>query len=99
MSNPLFHVVEWDVTKPFNESINNKLKAVNHIYHLASPASPKKYQQYPAETLLVNSYGTYLLLEKARNWDAKFLFASSSEVYGNPQQHPQRESYWGNVNP
>lgn len=97
--NPLFHLIEWDVTKPFNKNVPCSMFHVSCIYHLASPASPVQYQQYPIETLLANSVGTYNLLELAKEFGAKFLYASSSEVYGNPQQHPQRESYWGNVNP
>ena len=69
------------------------------IFHLASPASPEGYLQFPMATLRVNSVGTENLLELARQNDAKFLFASTSEVYGDPLVHPQPESYWGNVNP
>jgi len=71
----------------------------NYIFHFASPASPPKYQQFPIETLLVNSYATIQLLELARKWNARFIFASTSEIYGEPEQHPQKETYWGNVNP
>ncbi len=97
--NPFFHLVEADVTKPLDETAQSLISGVGFIYHLASPASPIQYQKYPAETLLANSLGTFNLLEIAKANGAKFLYASSSEVYGNPQQHPQRESYWGNVNP
>ncbi|MBI3385188.1 SDR family oxidoreductase [Candidatus Gottesmanbacteria bacterium] len=81
-----------------------KLKTIDEIYHLASPASPNKnspksYMQYPIETLLVNSQGTYHLLELAKLKMAKFLYASSSEIYGEPLEHPQKETYFGNVNP
>ncbi len=81
-----------------------KLKTIDEIYHLASPASPNKnspksYRQYPIETLLVNSQGTYHLLELAKFQKAKFLYASSSEIYGEPLEHPQKETYFGNVNP
>lgn len=68
------------------------------IYHLASPASPPKYQKYPVETLEVNSIGTKNLLEIALRDSAKFIYASTSEVYGDPSVHPQTEGYWGNVN-
>lgn len=98
-NNPLFHLVEGDVTKPLDKTSQSLISGVQFIYHLASPASPGQYQKYPAETLLANSLGTFNLLEIAKANGAKFLYASSSEVYGNPQQHPQRESYWGNVNP
>ena len=69
------------------------------IFHLASPASPVGYSRRPIETLLVNSAGTHNLLELARRYQARFLLASTSEIYGDPQQHPQTEEYWGNVNP
>ncbi len=73
--------------------------AVDAIYHLASPASPEGYRRYPIETLLVNSLGTLRLLEHARHSRARFLYASTSEVYGDPLVHPQSEDYFGNVNP
>ena len=69
------------------------------VFHLASPASPEGYLQYPLATLRVNSVGTENLLTLARENGAKFLFASTSEVYGDPLVHPQPETYWGNVNP
>ncbi|MEI6736336.1 MAG: NAD-dependent epimerase/dehydratase family protein, partial [Actinomycetes bacterium] len=72
---------------------------VQEVYHLASPASPPAYLARPLETLAVGSEGTRHALELARRDGAKFLFASTSEVYGDPVEHPQRESYWGNVNP
>lgn len=68
------------------------------IFHLASPASPVGYGRRPIETLLVNATGTYNLLELARRNNGRFLLASTSEIYGDPLQHPQREDYWGNVN-
>jgi len=67
------------------------------IFHLASPASPTKYDRYPVETLRANAEGTYRLLELARARGARFLLASTSEVYGDPLEHPQREDYAGNV--
>ena len=73
--------------------------AYNRVYHLASPASPEAYREIPVATLLTNAVGTRRLLEIARRSHARFLLASTSEVYGDPQQHPQRESYWGNVDP
>ncbi|MGB9883346.1 MAG: UDP-glucuronic acid decarboxylase family protein [Microgenomates group bacterium] len=74
------------------------------IYHLASPASPNhhspiSYHSLPRETMLVNTQGTFKLLDLAKKHQAKFLFASTSEVYGNPLIHPQKETYFGNVNP
>lgn len=99
LDNPRFSFIEHDVIKKFSPATSYKLQVTSHIYHLASPASPKKYQKYPLETLLANSLGTYNFLTLAKKYDAKFLYASSSEVYGEPNQHPQKETYWGNVNP
>ena len=75
------------------------LPRVDRIFHLASPASPRAYQLYPIETMRANSEGTRRLLELAARDDARFVYTSTSEVYGDPLQHPQREDYWGNVNP
>ncbi len=72
---------------------------LDYIFHLASPASVPDYQKYPEETALVNSVGTRNLLKLAKTYEARFLFASTSEVYGDPKEHPQKETYWGNVNP
>jgi dTDP-glucose 4,6-dehydratase len=72
---------------------------INVIYHLASPASPIDYLRLPLHTLKVGSYGTHHMLGVAKLKRARFLLASTSEVYGDPQIHPQPESYWGNVNP
>ena len=89
-----FTFIKWDV-------INEMpiLPKADYVFHLASPASPVDYQKYPEETALVNSVGTRNLVRFSRGYHAKFLFASTSEVYGNPLEHPQKESYWGNVNP
>jgi dTDP-glucose 4,6-dehydratase len=72
---------------------------VDFVYHLASPASPIDYQRLPLHTLKVGSYGTHHMLGLAKFKRARFLLASTSEVYGDPDVHPQPESYWGNVNP
>lgn len=72
---------------------------VDFIYHLASPASPIDYARLPLHTLKVGSYGTHHMLGVAKNKRARFLIASTSEVYGDPEIHPQPEEYWGNVNP
>jgi dTDP-glucose 4,6-dehydratase len=72
---------------------------VDFVYHLASPASPIDYLRLPLHTLKVGSYGTHHTLGLAKRHRARFLLASTSEVYGDPQEHPQRESYWGHVNP
>jgi len=88
-----FSFIEADVIKGFEVS-----QDVDFIYHLASPASPVDYYKYPEETMLVNSVGTYNMLRMAKEKRAKFLFSSTSEVYGDPLEHPQKETYWGNVN-
>jgi dTDP-glucose 4,6-dehydratase len=72
---------------------------VDFVYHLASPASPIDYARLPLHTLKVGSYGTHHMLGLAKFKRARFLLASTSEVYGDPQVHPQPESYWGHVNP
>ncbi len=90
--NSRFSLVEHDVAEPLAWH-------GDAIFHLASPASPEGYLQFPLATLRVNSVGTENLLELARQNNAKFLFASTSEVYGDPLEHPQSETYWGNVNP
>ena len=92
---PGFSFIELDISKGIDLKITN-LKAV---LNFASPASPKDYIKYPIETLRVGSFGTYAALELARAHQARFLMASTSEVYGDPLKHPQDESYWGNVNP
>jgi dTDP-glucose 4,6-dehydratase len=74
-------------------------EAIDFVYHMASPASPIDYLRLPLATLKVGSYGTHHTLGVAKFHRARFLLASTSEVYGDPQEHPQRESYWGHVNP
>ncbi|MBI3024940.1 MAG: SDR family oxidoreductase [Candidatus Tectomicrobia bacterium] len=74
-------------------------RPVDGIFHLASPASPNDYLQFPIQTLKVGSLGTHNALGLAMAKKARFLLASTSEVYGDPKIHPQKESYWGNVNP
>lgn len=88
-----------DIVRPLSRVIRSKLGGVQMIYHLASPASPPQYKKFAVETLLVNSIGTYNMLEIAKSEGAKFLLSSTSEVYGNPLIHPQKEEYFGNVNP
>ncbi len=94
LNNKNFKFKKTDIIKNFY--IKEKFDAV---INFASIASPVHYNTYKIETLLVGSYGTYNLLELARKNKAKFLFASTSEVYGNPAITPQPETYWGNVNP
>ncbi|HVK06652.1 MAG TPA: UDP-glucuronic acid decarboxylase family protein [Armatimonadaceae bacterium] len=72
---------------------------VDYVFHMASPASPVDFPTKPVEILKVNGFGAYNCLEVAREKGAKFLMASTSEVYGDPLVHPQTEEYWGNVNP
>jgi len=93
MGNENFRFIQHDIAKPL------EIKGIEYVFHLASPASPVDYYKFPLETMLVNSLGTLNMLELARKQDAKFLLASTSEVYGDPEEHPQREDYWGNVNP
>ncbi len=83
-----------DVTAPFEIE-----GGVDFVLHMASPASPKDYLEYPIETLDVGSIGTRRMLELAESKGAKFLVTSTSETYGDPSVHPQVETYWGNVNP
>jgi dTDP-glucose 4,6-dehydratase len=71
----------------------------NLIFHAASPASPQKYFKYPIETMMVNSVGTKNCLDLASSDGSRFIYFSTSEVYGDPLEHPQSENYWGNVNP
>lgn len=99
LKNPQFSLIEADITQPFNNTTIQQLNNLDFIYHLASPASPVDYQKYPIETLMTNSLGTYHLLELAKQNQARFLLASTSEVYGDPQEHPQKETYWGYTNP
>ncbi len=89
---PGFTFLRQDVTEPFAFE-------AEAVFHLASPASPVGYMEHPFETILVNSLGTYRLLQQAREVGAQFLLASTSEAYGDPLEHPQRETYFGNVNP
>lgn len=89
-----FEFIRHDIAK--NLRIKGK---VDYILHFASPASPQDYLKFPVETLKAGSLGTLNALELAREKKAKFLLASTSEVYGDPLVHPQKEAYWGNVNP
>jgi UDP-glucuronate decarboxylase len=92
LPNARFEFVRQDVTEAFNF-------AVDQIYHLACPASPVHYQRNPVSTIRTCVQGTLRALELARNVGARFFIASTSEVYGDPLEHPQTERYWGNVNP
>lgn len=96
LENKNFHYIEADILE---YDFANLEFAPEYIFHLASPASPPKYFEYPLETIHVNTVGTEILLNYSARVGAKILFASTSEVYGDPQVHPQPEIYWGNVNP
>ncbi|MFT7647954.1 MAG: nucleoside-diphosphate-sugar epimerase [Candidatus Poriferisodalaceae bacterium] len=91
---PGFEFVQQDISEKFTVEGD-----VDAVLNMASPASPIDYLELPIETLMVGSYGTHNALELARVKGARFLHASTSEVYGDPEQHPQQEDYWGNVNP
>lgn len=93
-NNPLFTFIRYDVTNEMPI-----LPEVHFVFHLASAASVPDYQKYEEETALVNSVGTRNLLKFAKAYKAVFLFTSTSEIYGSPLEHPQKETYWGNVNP
>jgi dTDP-glucose 4,6-dehydratase len=89
-----FTLVEHDISKALKID-----GPIDNVLHFASPASPVDYLTYPIQTLKVGSLGTHNALGLARAKKARFLMASTSEVYGDPEQHPQREDYWGHVNP
>ncbi|XP_012828094.1 PREDICTED: UDP-glucuronic acid decarboxylase 4-like [Erythranthe guttata] len=90
--NPNFELIRHDVVEPI-------LLEVDQIYHLACPASPVHYKYNPVKTIKTNVMGTLNMLGLAKRVGARFLLTSTSEVYGDPLQHPQVETYWGNVNP
>jgi UDP-glucuronate decarboxylase len=92
LSHPQFELIRHDVTQPI-------LLEVDQIYNLACPASPIHYQYNPVKTIKTNILGTLHMLGLAKRVRARIFQASTSEVYGDPTEHPQREEYWGNVNP
>ena len=94
LGHPRFRFRKQDITRPFKPGVK-----LRQVYNLASPASPVGYYKKPLETILVGSYGVKNMLDLALRNRARFLQASTSEVYGDPKVHPQREDYWGNVNP
>jgi dTDP-glucose 4,6-dehydratase len=94
IGDPKFTLIEYDVTNYIDVP-----GEVDYILHFASPASPIDYLELPIQTLKVGSLGTHKALGLARAKKARFLIASTSEVYGDPLEHPQKEDYWGNVNP
>jgi dTDP-glucose 4,6-dehydratase len=91
---PEFEMRNVDIIEPYFVD-----EPIDFVYHLASPASPIDYLRIPLHTLKVGSYGTHQTLGLAKHHRARFLLASTSEVYGDPQVHPQPETYWGHVNP
>ncbi|MCX8082117.1 MAG: SDR family oxidoreductase [bacterium] len=96
LSSPLFKFIQEDL---ITFEINSLKQKFDMVFHLASPASPPDYLKLSIETLKVNSIGTEKMLEIAKISGAKFLFSSTSEIYGDPTISPQSETYWGNVNP
>jgi len=90
---PRFEFIEKDICQPFD------VEKVEYVFHFASPASPEDYHAHGIETLQVGSIGTFHALEIARKYGAKYLVSSTSECYGDPLEHPQKETYWGHVNP
>jgi len=93
-SSPAFELLEGDVSEKL--PVNGRL---DYVLHMASPASPFDYLKYPVETMMAGSAGTKNLLDAALEQGAQFLLASTSECYGDPEEHPQKETYWGRVNP
>lgn len=93
IQHPHFDFLEHDVVQPIN------LVNLDEVYNLASPASPPKFQKIPLKTIHINILGVVNTLDIARRNEAKYLQTSTSEVYGDPIEHPQKETYWGNVNP
>ena len=90
---PRFEFVQQDVSEPFDSG------TVEYVFHFASPASPVDYAAHGIPTLKVGSLGTFNSLEVAKKYGAGFFLASTSECYGDPLEHPQKETYWGHVNP
>lgn len=94
LKNPRFRFIKQDIVKPLKIR-----QSIDEIYDLACPASPVYLKKMAIEILMINSVGVKNLLDLALRRKAKFLHASTSEVYGNPKEHPQKETYWGHVNP
>ena len=90
---PRFELKQLDICEPFD------CGRVDYVFHFASPASPVDYMAHGIATLKVGSLGTFHALEIARKYGAKYLISSTSECYGDPLEHPQKETYWGHVNP
>jgi dTDP-glucose 4,6-dehydratase len=95
--NPRFRFEKWDICQPFGGDFDPG--RIDYVFNMASPASPPEYLRLAVETLRVGSAGVENTLEIAARYGAGYLHASTSECYGDPLEHPQTESYWGNVNP
>src|SRR5918995_5170140 len=95
-ASPRVQMIETDISTASH--LPETVGPVDRVYHLASPASPIDYARHPLETLMTNAVGTRNALDVARRWHARFLVTSTSEIYGDPEQHPQSETYRGNVN-
>jgi dTDP-glucose 4,6-dehydratase len=93
-SNPRFSLIRHNISQPLEVA-----GPIDNVLHFASPASPVDYLRHPIPTLKVGSLGTHNTLGLAKAKQARYLLASTSEIYGDPERHPQREDYWGNVNP
>lgn len=96
-SNSNFSLIKANVSEPPETYLHDQ--KFDFIFHFASPASPRGYMDNPVETYKVNSFGTHHLIEYATKIGARFMISSTSESYGDPLEHPQKETYWGNVNP
>ena len=96
---PRFDVIDSDVIKPLPARLRSKRLKIDEVFNLACAASPPHYQANPEHTMLTSVVGTHNLLTFAEEAGARFFLASTSEIYGDPEVHPQPESYWGNVNP
>lgn len=107
LQNPDFKFIKHDLSEPFDleafpelRPFKVSIQGVQEVYNFACPTSPKEYEKLPVETLLTNAFGTRYLLDLAKKWDAKYLLASSSAVYGEPvNNQPFREDYWGFIDP
>jgi UDP-glucuronate decarboxylase len=96
---PRFDVIDSDIIQPLPPRLRSGRVRINQVFNLACPASPPHYQANPEHTMLTSVVGTHNLLTFAEKTGARFFLASTSEIYGDPEVHPQPETYWGNVNP
>jgi dTDP-glucose 4,6-dehydratase/UDP-glucuronate decarboxylase len=98
LANPAFRLLEHDIVQPLVTSDFDSLDKLDAVFHLASPASPADFSKIPLQIAVINSQGTNNVLDLALRHNAKYLITSTSEAYGDPEIHPQRETYNGNVN-